>query len=64
MYLFGLNRFDYLVLYLGIDELYATAVTGYEESRKLLVNFLTVSLKGNLNLSIPTFVTSHGSLLS
>ena len=26
-----------------------TAVTGYEESRQLLVNFLTVYLKGNLN---------------
>ena len=30
-------------------ELPTTAVTGYEESRQLLVDFLIVSLKANLN---------------
>ena len=29
-----------------------TAVTGYEESRQLLVDFLTVSLKANLNVML------------
>ena len=40
-----------------------TAVTGYEESRQLLVDFLTVSLKANLNMSMQTSVTSQGLFL-
>ena len=40
--------------------LLGTAVTGYEESRQLLVDFLTVSLKANLNESMQTSVTFQG----
>ena len=43
--------------------LYITAVTGYEEIRQLIEDFLSVSLKAILNLSMQTSVTSQGSLL-